>query len=86
MLYVPIVVYSVCFNGSSVGPIVPRRGLRQGDSMSPYQFFMCVKGLSKSIINAAVNGSKNGCRICPDSPSIAHLFADDNFLFFKVSS
>lgn len=31
MLCVTTVSYSVSFNGSQVGPIIPKRGLRQGD-------------------------------------------------------
>lgn len=87
MLCVTTVSYSVCFRGSQVGPITPRRGLRQGDPSSPYLFLICVEGLSMPISKIAVEGKISGCRISPNVPSITHLlFIDDSFLFFKATT
>lgn len=61
MLCVSTVSYTVCFNGNLVGPINPRRGLRQGDPLSPYLFLLCVEGLSSSLRNAAAAGQISGC-------------------------
>lgn len=86
MLCVTTVSYSISFQGSMVGPIIPKRGLRQGDPLSPYLFLLCVEGLSLGLKSAAQNREIKGCCINPTIPSITHLllFADDNFLFFKA--
>lgn len=87
MLCVSTVSYDFCLNGSTVGPICPRRGLRQGDPLSPYLFLLCVEGLSNAMDRAQVTGSLHGCRVSPTAPEVTHLlFADDSFLFFRASS
>lgn len=85
MLCITTVSYSICFNGSLVGPIEPRRGLRQGDPLSPYLFLFCVEGLSNLITNAAREGKIQGSIVAANAPAVTHLlFADDSFLFFQA--
>lgn len=87
MRCVTTVSYEICFNGTTVGPIIPKRGLRQGDPLSPYLFLFCVEGLSNSLDAAAEEGKIHGCRISPTAPEVTHLlFADDSFLFFKATN
>lgn len=86
MLCVNTVSYEVCFTSTSIGPIIPKCRLRQGDLLSPYLFMLCIEGLSNSLNQATRNGVMNGCRISPSAPVISHLFsADDSFLFFKAT-
>ena len=85
MLCVTSMTYSVCGNGKEIGPITPRRGLRQGDPLSPYLFLICAEGLSCLLQKETSRGRIHGCSIARSAPMINHLFfANDSFLFFRA--
>lgn len=68
-----------------MGPIIPGRGLLQGDPLSPYLFILCAEGLSSLIRDAEERNAISGVSICKGAPSVSHLlFADDCFLFFQA--
>ena len=74
--------YSVLINGEPHGHIVPTRGLRQGDPLSPYLFLMCAEGLHGIISSAASKDEIQGLPICKSGPRITHfLFANDTLIF-----
>ena len=85
MMCVSSVSYKVIRNGVEVGPIVPSRGLRQGDPLSPYFFIICAEGLSSLIRNHERARLIHGVKVARKAPAVSHLFfADDRFLFFKA--
>ena len=84
MLCVTTVSYSVFRDGNEMGPIIPRRGLHQGDPLSPYLFLLC--GLSSLITKYEKVGLIHGVQVVRKALVICHLlFADDCFLFFRAN-
>jgi hypothetical protein len=79
--------YSIVVNGSPVGNIIPTRGLRQGDPLSPYLFILCAEALSCMITHAEITGVLTGVPTSPKGPRLSHLlFADNSLLFSKANS
>ncbi|XP_050248972.1 uncharacterized protein LOC126696245 [Quercus robur] len=56
---VTTISYYVKINGKPKGHIVPSRGIRKGDPLSPYLFSLCAEGLSTLIKKEVENGSGN---------------------------
>ena len=74
MLCVFTVRYSVLREGKVIGPIIPCRGLRQGDLLSPYLFIICAEGLSSLIRRQERNGLLYGVKIARGAPTVSHRF------------
>lgn len=67
------VSYSILINGESGGYIVPTRGIRQGDPLSPYLFILCAEGLSSLITQSIHAGMLKGLSVCPGAPVVHHF-------------
>lgn len=81
---VSTVSYSFLINGCPKGKVLPSRGLRQGDPLSPYLFILCTEVLSGLCKVAQENGTLPGVRVSRQSPLVNHLlFADDTMFFCK---
>ena len=50
------VQYSILLDGVPKGYIIPSRGLRQGDPLSPYLFLLCAEGLSALLQKSSLVG------------------------------
>jgi hypothetical protein len=79
------VTYKFKVNGEYTYTVVPGRGLRQGDPISPYLFLLCAEGFSTLLHQAELAGRLRGIRISPQAPTVNHLlFADDALLLFEA--
>ena len=86
MKCISLVSYSVIINGTTYGNIIPTRGLRQGDPLSPYLFLLCAEGFFALIHDAARNNQLHGISICRGAPKITQLFfANDSLLFCRAN-
>ncbi|XP_035551721.1 uncharacterized protein LOC118349890 [Juglans regia] len=82
MMCVRTPTFSILINGSPTGLIVPSRGLRQGDPISPYLFLLCTEGLISLLREAERTNVVTGLQICHGAPKLNHLlFADDSLIF-----
>lgn len=70
-----------------MGPIIPTRGIRQGDPLSLYLFIICTEGLSSLIHNYENKQWLHGMKVCRRAPIVSHMFfADDIYFFCKADS
>ncbi|KAL0357534.1 UNVERIFIED_CONTAM: putative mitochondrial protein [Sesamum calycinum] len=87
MLCISSVSFSFMLSGKQFGSLIPERGLRQGDPLSPYLFLMCTESFSSLLQLAEREGRIQGVSVCRAAPSISHpLFADDTLIFYRASS
>ncbi|XP_022030689.1 uncharacterized protein LOC110931611 [Helianthus annuus] len=81
MTCVTSVSYSLSINGELHGYFEGKRGLRQGDPMSPYLFTLVMEVLTLILQQVATNTSFKFHGKCSKQKIINILFADDLFLF-----
>jgi hypothetical protein len=87
MKCVTTVKFSILINGHPSKEFAPKRGLRQGDPLSPYLFILCADVLSGLISRALTSHQIHGVKIAPTAPEISHLFfADDSLIFCRAST
>ncbi|KAL5550698.1 hypothetical protein UlMin_000874 [Ulmus minor] len=81
------VSFSFLLNGEVCGNIIPSRGIRQGDPLSPFLFLFCLEGLTNLIAKAESDGLLKGLQFGNNRISVSHLlFADDSFMFLDANS
>jgi hypothetical protein len=77
--------YAVRVNGDLTEPVLPSRGIRQGDPISPYLFLLCTEGLSCLLKQQEVQGELQGIKNGRLGPAISHLLFADDCIFFARS-
>ena len=79
--------FSVLVNGRPFGNVLPSRGIRQGDPLSPYLFLLCTERFTSLLDRVEIGGTLHGVSICRNAPKITNLlFADDSLIFSRTSS
>lgn len=76
-----ITSYSILANGMPIKPFAAKKGLIQGDHMSPYLFALAMEYLSRSLTSLkGRNGFKFNLK-CRKNEIIALLYVDDRLIF-----
>ncbi|KAL9681272.1 hypothetical protein QQ045_013054 [Rhodiola kirilowii] len=78
---------AVLINGSPSKEFTMKRGLRQGDPLSPFLFLVAAEGLSRTLHKAVEEGVISGLEWSNNGDKLSHLqFADDTVLFCRVDA
>lgn len=86
MMCVSTANYVVLINGCPTGQIFSTRGIRQGDSISPYMFHICTETLSSMLSWAERKGILLGVLMSKKGHRLNHLFfANDSLLFCRAN-
>ncbi|KAJ0575381.1 putative RNA-directed DNA polymerase [Helianthus annuus] len=72
---------SVLINGSPTGEFSFKRGLRQGDPMSPLLFILAMEVVNMFMKKALLLGLFHGVKLPNDGPVLSHLCYADDVLF-----
>ncbi|XP_022014977.1 uncharacterized protein LOC110914496 [Helianthus annuus] len=84
MVCVSTVSFSICVNGTVHGFFKGKRGLRQGDPISPYLFTLVMEVLTSILHHAVrIDSSFRFHNKCEKQQIINLCFADDLFLFAR---
>ncbi|KAK9985511.1 hypothetical protein SO802_030462 [Lithocarpus litseifolius] len=82
MSCVSTISISVLFNGSCLEEFCPSRGIRQGDSLSPYLFILCMDYLGQLIQEKCEENIWIPIKASRGGPAFSHLFFVDDLVLF----
>ena len=70
----------------TLDPFIPMRGIRQGDSLSPYLFILCIDFLGQLIESKCAKNVQDPVKSSKSGLAFSYLFfADDLVLFVKAN-
>lgn len=73
---------SIFFNGGNIEHILPSRGIRQGDPLSPYFFILCMEAFGHLIEEKYNEKRWNPIKSSNNGVAFSHLFFVDNLVLF----
>lgn len=77
--------FSILINGSATGYFKSKKGIRQGNPMSPFLFLLVGEALTFMIKRAQEQGLLSGFQVKNDGLMISHLqFANDTLIFLDA--
>lgn len=72
--------FRLLWKGECTDTILQSRGIRQGDSISPYLFVLCLERLSQQIQKEVEDGHWKTLKASRHVPGISHLFRANDSL------
>ena len=75
---------TILLNGGKLDSFNPKRGLRQGDPMSPYVFILCMEVLRALINQEIASGDWKHISTSKNGPAFSHLFFVDDLVIFSL--
>ncbi|XP_071734031.1 uncharacterized mitochondrial protein AtMg01250-like [Rutidosis leptorrhynchoides] len=73
---------SILVNGSPTSEFTPKRGIRQGDPLSPYLFIIAVEGLNIFVKRSLETNVFHGIEVGAEKVMVSHLQYADDIVFF----
>lgn len=73
---------SILFNGGTLEPFLPSKGIRQGNPLSSYLFILCMEVLGRIIEDKCTKGIWKPIRALASGPAFLHLFTANNLVLF----
>ncbi|KAL9224959.1 hypothetical protein vseg_000934 [Gypsophila vaccaria] len=83
MVCITTPTFSLSLNGEMFGFFRGKRGLRQGDPLSPLIFALCMEYLTRTLRYAATVNNFKYHPLCKEMKLANMMFADDVLLFYK---
>lgn len=77
------VSYSILLNGGLFGSFTPGRGLRQGDPLSLFLFFLYSEFLTRLFNSVESLENIHGIKVCRTAPAISHFMYTDDILLMS---